>query len=63
MAAVHMDDTAHSSAFLLLLSDPICKLELSVYAVYPQRRYLSPRVRAFVEFMSQQIGETPRWEF
>jgi DNA-binding transcriptional LysR family regulator len=37
-------------------------LELSIYAVYPQRRHLSPKVRAFVEFMAQHIGETPPWD-
>lgn len=37
-------------------------LELSIYAVYPQRRHLSPKVRAFVEFMAQRIGEAPPWD-
>lgn len=37
-------------------------LELSIYAVYPQRRYLSPKVRTFVEFMMKLIGESPAWD-
>lgn len=37
-------------------------LELSIYAVYPQRRYLSPKVRAFVEFITSRIGEPPGWD-
>lgn len=37
-------------------------LQMSIYAVYPQRRHLSPKVRAFVDFMSQRIGDTPYWD-
>jgi len=33
-----------------------------IYAVTPQRRMVLPRVRAFVEFLSRQFGETPPWE-
>ena len=37
-------------------------LQLSIYAVYPQRRHLSPKVRAFVDFMLERIGDTPDWD-
>jgi len=37
-------------------------LEVSIYAVYPQRKHLSPKVRAFVDFLSQQIQNPPYWE-
>lgn len=37
-------------------------LEVSIYAVYPQRRHLSPKVRAFVEFMGNRISDPPYWE-
>jgi DNA-binding transcriptional LysR family regulator len=37
-------------------------MELSIYAVYPQRRHLSPKVRAFVEFMLERISDPPYWE-
>lgn len=37
-------------------------LELSIYAVYPQRRHLSPKVRAFVDFMGNRITDPPYWE-
>lgn len=33
-----------------------------IYAVMPQRRMVLPRVRAFVDFLSQQFGRTPPWE-
>ncbi|MBY4675490.1 LysR family transcriptional regulator [Marinobacterium arenosum] len=36
--------------------------ELSIYAVYPQRQHLLPKVRAFVEFVAERINETPYWD-
>jgi DNA-binding transcriptional LysR family regulator len=38
-------------------------LEVSIYAVYPQRRHLSPKVRAFVDFMDKRISDNPYWEY
>ncbi|MDX5333159.1 MAG: LysR family transcriptional regulator [Gammaproteobacteria bacterium] len=37
-------------------------MELSIYALYPQRRHLSPKVRAFIEFMSERIHTPAYWE-
>lgn len=37
-------------------------LELSIYAVYPERKHLSPKVRAFVEFILQRMSDTPYWD-
>lgn len=37
-------------------------LEVSIYAVYPQRRHLSPKVRAFVDFIANRISTPPYWE-
>lgn len=37
-------------------------MELSIYGVYAQRKWLSPKVRAFIEFMQQSIGEIPGWD-
>ncbi len=37
-------------------------LEISIYAVFPQRRHLSPKVRAFVEFMAGHISDQPYWD-
>ncbi|MET0536128.1 MAG: LysR family transcriptional regulator [Steroidobacter sp.] len=36
--------------------------ESGIYAVMPERRMVLPRVRAFVDFLTQQLGETPPWE-
>lgn len=35
---------------------------ISVYAVYPHRRHLSTRVRAFVDFLADRFGEQPYWD-
>ena len=37
-------------------------MELSIYAVYPQRRHLSPKVRAFIDFMGERIADPPYWD-
>ena len=34
-------------------------IELGVYAVYPTRRYLLPRVRAMVDFLAERFREPP----
>ncbi len=37
-------------------------LELSIYAIYPQHRHLSPKVRAFVDFIADRITDRPYWD-
>ena len=37
-------------------------LEVSIYLVYPQRRYLSPKVAAFIDFFSTQIATNANWK-
>lgn len=37
-------------------------IEVSIYAVYAERRHLAPKVRAFVDFMVGRIGEQPGWD-
>ena len=34
-------------------------LDISIYLVYPQRRHLSPKVRAFVEYFVERISDIP----
>jgi DNA-binding transcriptional LysR family regulator len=36
--------------------------EVSVYAVYPERKYLSPKVRAFIEFLAERFSPEPYWD-
>lgn len=37
-------------------------LEVSIYVVFPQRQLLAPKVRAFVDFMSEHISDEPYWD-
>lgn len=37
-------------------------LEVSIFLVYPQRRHLSPKVRAFVDFVAARISSDPYWD-
>jgi DNA-binding transcriptional LysR family regulator len=34
----------------------------SAYAIYPPTRYLSRRVRAFIDFLVDRFGENPYWD-
>lgn len=33
-----------------------------IHAVYPNRRHLSPKVRAFIDFLSDHFGDPPYWD-
>jgi DNA-binding transcriptional LysR family regulator len=35
---------------------------LGAYAVYPQSRHLSSRIRSFVDFLAQRFGDRPYWD-
>lgn len=39
-----------------------CPPEISIYAVFPSRRYLSAKVRTFVDFLSEYFGDNPVWD-
>jgi DNA-binding transcriptional LysR family regulator len=34
----------------------------AIYAVYPSRRYLTPKVRAFIDFLIEKFGPEPYWD-
>ena len=36
--------------------------DLSLHAVYPHSRHLSPKVRAFVDFLAARFGPRPYWD-
>lgn len=36
--------------------------ETGIYAVYPHNRHLSPKVRAFVDFLAERFGPRPYWD-
>ena len=35
---------------------------MGLYAVYPHRKLLAPKLRAFIDFMSHYYGEPPYWD-
>lgn len=35
---------------------------MNVYAIYPQTRHLSSKVRAFIDFLRHRFGDKPYWE-
>jgi DNA-binding transcriptional LysR family regulator len=37
-------------------------LDTSIYAMYPPNRHLSPKVRAFVDFLLSKFGNPPYWD-
>ena len=39
-----------------------CPPEISIYAVYPSRRYLSAKLRSFIDFVAEYFGENPDWD-
>jgi DNA-binding transcriptional LysR family regulator len=36
--------------------------QVGIYAVYPHARHLSPKVRAFVDFLAEHFGPRPYWD-
>jgi DNA-binding transcriptional LysR family regulator len=36
--------------------------ELGIYAVYPQKEHVPPKVRVFIDFLAQAFGRKPEWE-
>jgi len=45
-----------------VLCDMITDNEIHGYALYPQTRHLSQRVRALVDFLAQFFGDKPYWQ-
>ncbi|MCM2339729.1 LysR family transcriptional regulator [Rhodoferax sp.] len=37
--------------------------DLTVFAVYPNRKFLSPKVRSFIDFLAERFGPEPYWDF
>lgn len=47
---------------LQLILQDYCPPSLDVYALYPSRRYLSAKVRTFIDFLKEEIGDDPEWD-
>ncbi|MGO9445696.1 MAG: LysR family transcriptional regulator, partial [Thiobacillaceae bacterium] len=37
--------------------------DLAVFAVYPNRKFLPPKVRSFIDFLAERFGPEPYWDF
>jgi hypothetical protein len=38
------------------------KRVVTIFAVYPSRQYLPPRVRTLIDFMVERFGDNPYWD-
>lgn len=47
---------------LVSVLDAFIDQDMTLNAVYPHARYLTPKVRAFVDFLSQRFGPEPYWD-
>ena len=36
--------------------------DLTIFAVYPSRQFLPPKVRSFIDFMVERFGDNPYWD-
>jgi DNA-binding transcriptional LysR family regulator len=47
---------------LHILPDWHASRRVAIYAVYPSRRFLPPKVRVFIDFLSSLYGPEPYWD-
>ncbi len=47
---------------LVSVLDEYAETDRSIYAVYPQNRHLSAKVRVFVDFLADRFGPEPYWD-
>lgn len=58
----YVGDELRSGRLQTILTDYTPSPEPSVYVVYPERRHLSPKVRAFVDFLAARFEPVPYWD-
>ncbi|MEO1199996.1 MAG: LysR family transcriptional regulator [Pseudomonadota bacterium] len=51
-----------SGALVQILPDYAVSTRVGIHAVYPSRRFLPVKVRAFIDFLAQLYGPEPYWE-
>jgi len=51
----------HTGRLKQILTD-YCPPDIAIHAVFPSRRYLSAKVRTFVDFVVDYFGEKPEWD-
>jgi DNA-binding transcriptional LysR family regulator len=50
-----------ASTLVSILADYV-PTDAAIHAVYPNSRHLSPKVRAFIDFLAEDIGPRPHWD-
>jgi len=50
------------SGALVSVLEEFLSQDSAVHAVYPHARHLSPKVRAFVDFLAERFGPVPYWD-
>lgn len=58
----YIGDDLRSGRLQAVLEDYTPLPEANIYAVYPERRNLSPKVRAFIDFLAARFGPEPYWD-
>jgi len=56
------DDVREGRLVHLLAADVDVDTEAGIYAVYPSSRHLSPKVRALIDYLVEQLGPDPDWD-
>ena len=51
-----------SKQLIPILSDQLQPDKLNIYAIYPQTRHLSKRVRFLIDYLSVYFGDVPYWQ-
>jgi len=65
-ALIQVQKTHHPAGWCILLRvtafEDYKATQIDAYAIYPQTRHLSQRVRAFVDFLVKRFEGTPYWD-
>jgi DNA-binding transcriptional LysR family regulator len=55
-----MTENMHQGKLVRVLED-FCRDEISVHAVFQQSRYLTPKLRSFIDFLYQRFQDERYW--
>ncbi|MFX4222960.1 MAG: LysR family transcriptional regulator [Thalassobaculum sp.] len=61
MLAAHVAGEYLQDGRLVSVLDDLVSEDVPIYAVYPSNRHLSPKVRAFVDYLVEIYGSKPYW--
>ncbi len=62
MSSYMIADELRSGDLVPVLTDYAWREETNVYAVYPETRHLSPKVRAFIDYLVTHLRQPEDWE-